>query len=351
VNNRLLRSFTDFAAGWRSPKDPTPEELARVREEIRAHREALTQLETRETEISDYLRDSVQFEQVLPGKEYAEIHKQLLGNERVHPLDSVEELVEMRIGGTDDNKRCFARITPGKKPKLTAGIYTALVDITPEEGSPLTYRDIPGDIDAIKDMPVEPFAVEGENRTVAVILYTISGNQDQTWDRGGRPLAEALHGYLNGQAQQQGFNLVISTLSPLRDFGPWLAQQKGYEGVVNDEGLLDPDFAAYLQDGESHDQLRRMALQYLLTERDGVMNFHLGNGAYVGDIKFNPDNGQDWIMANYVYPNDVDQLTQQKQFYKTSNLRILAPHLQQILGYEAELQQKATVLPRAAISA
>ncbi len=338
---RLLPSFATFAAGWRGKRDPTPDDLARVQAEI-------AKLQEQETEIATFLRNSVQFEPVDRSEQYADIHAQLFANERVHPVESVEELVEMRIGSAGDNKKCFARITPGKNPKLTAGIFTAMVDITPEDGS-LSYRDIPGDIDAIRNMPIEPFAVDGEDRTVAVILYTISGNQNQTWDRGGRPLAAGLHEYLNGQAEQHGFNLVMSTLSPLREFGPWLAQQQGYAGLLDENGKPSSDFAAYLQDEEGHDELRRMALRYLLTQRDDVLNFHLGNGAYIGDLKFNPDDEQDWIMVNYVYPNDPEQLAHQRDFYKNTKLRILAPHLQKLAGYDGDLQSKATVLMEAGI--
>ncbi len=344
VRSRIITTFAEFAKGWRSPRDPTPEELARIQADIRTRKDELSQLEAREQEMSSHLRGTVQFEQILPTKAYKALHDQLFKNERVHPVASVEELVGNRIGGVDDNKRCFARVTPGKSPKLTAGIFTAMVDITPTDGD-LNYRDIPGDIDAIKELPIEPFVLEGKGRTIAVILYTVSGNQEQSWDKGGRPLAGALHSFLNGQAEQQGFNLVLSTLSPIRLFGKWLSTQPGYEGAVNADGELSDEFADFLRDEASQDSIRLMTLKYLLTQRDPVMNFHLGNGAYIGDIKFNPDNGEDWVMINYVYPNDPEMLAQQKHFYEMSDMRVLAPHLQQILGYDAELQKKATVLP------
>ncbi len=352
--SKFLETFAEFASGLSRAGKPSPSALGSLDAKIAALDEQRAALVKQREEMAAALQEKTQFSIVLPDrKKWGHIHDQLLANERVHPLDDVEELVRMRIGTESDNKRCFVRLTGDKKPVVTAGIFTAMVDIT-GQGADNPYRGIPGNIDDIKRMPVEPFSPTEETQTVAAILYTISRNDGQDWDRGGKPLAETVYKYLNGQAETQGFNLVISTLSPIRTpmpdgtsvnrFGQWLVKQPGYEGIADENGHATPEFGAFLLDEKEHDQLRKFVLQYLLTQKDGVMKFHLGNGAYIGDIKFNPGNAEDWAMVNYVYPNDPEELSRNRDYFKTSQSPIVAPHLQKLIGYDAELQSKATVM-------
>jgi hypothetical protein len=322
-------------------KKPTPQALARLTAQIADLDATRADLVAQRDEMVDILKDSISFEQILPGKKHTLLHEQLLDNEQVHKLSTIEELVEKRIGDEGSNKRCFARVNrDGKKPIVTTGIFTALIDISSEETT--SYADIPGNINGVKEMPIEPFHVTSETKTVAAILYTISNDGKDSWDKGGRPLAEEVYAFLKAEAEEHGYQLVISTLSPVRKFSPWLSQQNGYEGFWdNEEEIASNEFMAHLQDEENHIHIKQMLLRYLLTERDPVLNFHLGNGAYIGDIKINPDNPKDWVMINYVYPDNEEHLAANKEFYNNSKMRMLAPHLLALIGHDPELQAQA----------
>ena len=338
----LSINFTDVAErlgiGFNKP---SPERLAKLDAAILA-------LQKEKEEVAKALKQSIQFEQIPPDSKYNELHKQLLANERVHPLESVGELVEQRIGDENSNKRCFARVSRRGSPKVTAGIFTALVrtGVDPEE---MTYGDIPGNIDEIKNMPVEPFSVPDEAEKVVAILYTISSDNTLDWEKGGgRPLASAVHQYLSAQAEEQGFNLIISTLSPVRNFSKWLSKQEGFENILDDSGEVTDLFMDDLENDDYAEEIKKQLLHYLVTEKDIVLNFHLGNGAFVGDLKINKGNKQDFAMVNYVYPATQDLLMEHSKFYNESGIRLLAPHLEDMLGLDVELRHNATPIPPSA---
>lgn len=339
--NRVAEIF-----GFNASATATPEALAKIRAQKASTLKRLEELTAQEEETAQALKEGVAFEQILPGKENTALHEQLLANEQVHKLNSTEELVSQRIGDTTANKRCFARVNRnGKKPVVTTGIFTALIDITPENGNGIAYGDIPGNINDVKDLPVETFDIGDGNKTVAAILYTISNDGKDSWDKGGRPLAGRVYQYLKAEAEERGYNLVISTLSPIRDFSKWLNEREGFQGFWNEEEkTADPNFMARLNDPEGQAIIEKMVMEYLLDAKDPVMNFHLGNGAYVGDIKINPDNPQDWIMMNYVYPDDENQLANNREFYLQSKTRTLAPHLYAIVANNPQLAPKARCL-------
>ena len=324
----------------------TPEALAKIVARKAAALKTLQDLTKQEEEMTLALKGDVAFEQILPGKDNKVLHEQLLANEQVHKLDSTEELVSQRIGDTTANKRCFARVNRnGKKPVVTTGIFTALIDITPENGKDTAYGDIPGNINAVKDLPVETFDIGDGNKTVAAILYTISNDGRDSWDKGGRPLAGGVYQYLKAEAEERGYNLIISTLSPIRDFSKWLNEKEGFQGFWNEENkTADPNFMKRLNDPDGQAIIEKMVMEYLLETKDPVMNFHLGNGAYIGDIKINPDNPQDWIMMNYVYPDDENQLGNNREFYLKSKTRTLAPHLYAIVANNPLLAPSARCL-------
>ena len=294
--------------------------------------------------MEDYLRKGIGMEQILPHKSFSKLHEQLLEAELVHPLESVEELVKMRIGEQNENKRCFARVTHQGGPTLTAGIYTALVDLSDKQ-SALDYADIPGNINLIKNLPMSVFNKGSKTKHACAVLYTISSAQSAPFDKGGRPLARAVYEYLHEEAQENGYELIVSTLSPVRKLLPFLDSQDflADESACLDEKASDA-LLAYMSDEQNLERLKHKVIEYLITQKDLVLNFHLGNGAYIGDIKFNPENATDPVMINYVYPSDADQLEQNAAFYQDSKIRLMAPHLAQLIGPDKELQSKSACI-------
>ena len=307
-------------------------------------------------ELVEALRSDIQFEQILPDKKSKGLHTQLHTNEAVHPTETVEELVEMRVGGIGANKRCFARVIENGKPEVTAGIFTALVKVPNTDGH-MNYDSIPGDIAAIRDMEVEEFSPpqESEDQTVVAVLYTISSNSKHNLEKSGRLLASDVYGYLHSEAQEKGYSLLISTLSPIRGFSKWLADQEGFENYFDkDANPKQPkpteEFMGFIQDPANQDIVKHMMMRYLLEDKEGgkprdpVMNFHLGNGAYIGDLKFNTDNGQDWVMVNYVYDSDPRNVQANQELYDAAKMRRIAPHLREHLQNQPTLLRQADVV-------
>ena len=312
-------------------QDPL-DRLAQIRQEI-------ARLTAEETELVQTLRGSIHFEQILPDTDKAStaLHRQLFENERVHPVESVQELIAKRIGREGDNKRCFARVIPNGQPTVSAGICTALVNVPTNNGE-VDYGQIPGNIEQIRDMDIAEFTPpeRGEGTTVAV-LYTISSSSKHEWERGGRPLANSTYKFLHAEAAQRGHPLIISTLSPVRKINDWLKDQDCLADLF--AGPRD-DFMAFLEDAGNRQAISAKVMEYLITEQDPVLNFHLGNGAYIGDLKYNSGNTEDWVMVNYVYPSDVGMLEENKAAYKATKVRAIAPHLQVHLGRDASLKSQ-----------
>lgn len=319
----LSALFSNAKVPYTFMKKGTPTELAYVDTRI-------AEWQSRRSDIVAGLKENVQFEQVLPGEENQTLHDKLFENEKVHPLPSVEELVEQRIGGTNANKRCYARVNRNQgKEEVTTGIFIALREIDAPEGN-VSYNDISGNINGVKDTPIEDFTPE-EGATVEAILYTISGQHP--WDKGGRELAAQVYEYLHSEAAEKNYNLIISTLSPVREFTPHLQKQEGFENLLDEDGEVSDEFMMFMQSEEAQEELEHRLLRYLIMEKDPVLNFHLGNGAYIGDVKFNPENKEDWVMVNYVYPDAPEELAQNQKAYK-DGMRVLAPHLHEFLGDE-----------------
>ncbi len=114
-----------------------------------------------------------------------------------------------------------------------------------------------------------------------------------------------------------------------------LSNKQGYEDCFerSEEGYLvaTDDFMEKLQDDDFQDIIKHKFLTYLLIEDDPVENFHLGNGAEIGDLKFNLKDNRDWVMVNYVYPESPELLENNAQIYR-SGKRLLASHLHNILN-------------------
>lgn len=316
-----------------------PEKLAALDAKI-------SQLQNEREELVDELRRDIQFEQVLPDQSNTDIHEQLIDKERVHPLSSLDELIQKRIGGEDSNKRCFARIVRNGKPEVNACIYTAFIKLDTQES--INYQDIPGHIETVKNMDAQPTKFKaGDN--VSVILYSISSNSDHDWEKGGRPLANAIYNYITSWSEEHECNTVISTLSPIRNVTDWLEEQDGFTDIKDHKNTISSQFLTKL-DNKNHQQaIKKQVLTYLLTEKDPVLNFHLGNGAYIGDIKLNNDNKKDWVMINYVYPTNPQQRENNQSLYANSKIRLIAPHLNDLLGHNnPELHRNSSCISHTA---
>ena len=329
-------------------RDPSTKDLARVQAQKSELHSKLEELEKQETEIVSQLREGILFEQILPTKEHTSLHEQLTHNERVHPVSDIDELLKLRVGDECANKRCFARVMHGNNAggEITAGIYTALVNVPSIDNGKILSSSIPGDITAIKNLPIERFTPpeEGSNQATVAVLYSISGNRKYEWEKGGRPLAGAVYEYLQTEAKERKYNLLISTLSPVRSFGNWLYKQEGFANLVDENGRILEQAGAYLKSSAGTDKIKGQVIRYLISEPDDVANFHLKNGAYIGDIKTTIENEQDWVMANYVYSADSTQLFRLKSLYQSTNTRALAPHLMKYLDYQPDLLEKSTCL-------
>lgn len=335
-------SLRDFATiAFLGRKDPVTR-LAAVEKQLAQATSEVERLTAERETIVSGLREEIQFEQILPDKKYTPLHQQLLDNERVHPLATTDELVGKRIGAQGTNKRCFARVISNGSPVVTAGIFTALQTVPNNANGEVEYQDIAGNINAVKDMEKEDFQVPSEGETAIAILYTISSSSKHEWEKGGRPLASSVYLFLHAEAKEKGYNLIVSTLSPVRNFSAWLSKQEEFQSYFDKDVYPTEEFMGFLNDEDNRDLIKSKLMEYLISQKDPVLNFHLGNGAYIGDIKFNEDNKQDWVMINYVYPSDVGMLASNQNMYSKTGMRPIAPHLQNCVSDEPELRSKVT---------
>jgi hypothetical protein len=85
------------------------------------------------------------------------------------------------------------------------------------------------------------------------------------------------------------------------------------------------------------ERLKNFALQYLSENRNPVQKFHMGNGAYIGDVNLdaNVKGSADYkdgmnVMVNYVYPGNERRLELQSAY--AGGEMTMAPHLMQTAG-------------------
>ncbi|MGB1076870.1 MAG: malonyl-CoA decarboxylase domain-containing protein [Bdellovibrionales bacterium] len=345
----LLSAFTRATEA-----DKGIQRLQKVSKAIQNTEANLQKLKEEKASIEKGLAQKVvEFTQVLPTEEHGVFHTQLFKNEKVHPLRTTEELVSQRIGPEDSNRRCYIRYVDrkGLGPKITAGIFVdfSVIDLDPHKNF---EENFPGNINAVKNTSIEMLIPPGKEsgQYVVAILYTISNGEnssDMSWEKGGRSLASNIYQRLYDEASEKGYNLIISTLSPVRTpqndgISKWLYEQKDFRHLVskqeNGEYVASNKLLDLIQTPEGQDVMRQQVIRYLASYRnsegypDQVMNFHLGNGAYVGDINFNQDNPKDWLMMNYVYHPDSNVVTSNQTLYSHRNadgsyLRPMSAHL------------------------
>jgi len=222
------------------------------------------------------------------------LHAQLLENEKVHPCTK-DELLGRRLGEEDTDKACFALVLNlPDRPLILAGVYVCFVKTKNDQGRHL-HRGLPGFVENVKHSYPKPI-----KECDTAVLYSISS----VFPGAGPELAQQVYYFLHE-------DFILTTLSPVRKF----TNEK-----VREEWLALPAF-----------EIQRDTLAYLLLGGDDVSNFHLGNGAYVGDININPESERDWVTINYVYPVKPGRLVVNKDIYKDHGTIFVSPYLHDVV--------------------
>lgn len=219
------------------------------------------------------------------------------GRDKVHPLSSVDDLVQFRLGYAGWSKQCFAMIAPESASgprRILSAIYTYWS--SPEN------LELPGQVDRILAEPSAPL----EKEPTVVTFYSIS-----SFARGaGETLIKALHAQFSQAAQSP----KLTTLSPLRTLAQWLAEP-AQESIK----FCDLDT----------DARRAVVARYLAERRDPVQQFHLANGAQVGGIRpdANAPGTEDDVrgsgfMVNYLYPRRAERLAENRDILSGGGLPV-----------------------------
>ncbi|MBN8520868.1 MAG: malonyl-CoA decarboxylase family protein [Alphaproteobacteria bacterium] len=241
-------------------------------------------------EASTLLCERATLQRITPDSHPALI-RQLHDNEAVHKCGR-DELVSHRLGHEKTDKACFALVMETKvEPVILAGIFTYF-DQTLDAEKGLRHKGLAGFVDHVKKQ--EPKSMTEAHDTA--VFYTITS----VFPGAGATLVQRVYQELHAR-------FVLTTLSPIRSF------------------TKDQDRTTLL--GLDRSKLQAQVLSYLLENKDPVMKFHLGNGAYIGDIKINPDSAQDWITINYVYPVKPERLNLNRILYKSQGTIFLSPYL------------------------
>lgn len=201
------------------------------------------------------------------------LFEQIIRNEQVHPIRDTNDLLEHRLGMEGTNKDCQAlTVTTRQGQQILAQIFRYHVEVDVEAGM-VDLQNLPGNVDLVKSSSIDQLTGK-ENVTG---YWTISSEQPENR----RPISgigRDLVGALIKATPQGRFE---TTISPCRG----LYKRLDIMEIRN----MDPQDA------------RQAALEYLLDRKDPVLGFHVGNGAYIGWIHFNPQSETDPIVINYVY--------------------------------------------------
>ncbi len=209
---------------------------------------------------------------------------QLVGHDRVHMhgARTLEELRSCRLGGPNFDRTCFAMVQEGDIVQAAIYVHKSYARLNSD-------RDLHGNVRRI----LEGDTHERREKPTALTFYSISNITDTPG--AGQRLVLNLHDHLT---REYG-GVRMTTLSPLRSFDK------------NMSGQGRTDFAV-LSDAEK----RRTVIEHLLSGSDGVQQFHMGNGARIGDVKLMAGDRSDEggnvqphaAMVNYVYENDPSVL-------------------------------------------
>lgn len=307
---------------------------------LRSYEYKQARLEVKRAALLDKLSDKVTFQAIDASEDNTDLHDQIYNIERVHPLADLDELRNKRLGAEGDDKRCFAQVSHvQRKRHVTSCIYVSYEKVG-LQGGMLSYTDIPGNINQVKYRNIDKFepALGEDNQVNMAILYTISSHAENVWEKGGRDMAGDVYGHLYQDARDKGYPLLVSTLSPVRGFSQWLIENRDlsnlflFEKAEGHKIEASRDVLEAISTSQGQEKYSTLLMEYLLNIKDPVMNFHLGNGAYIGQIQFNEDNKQDWVMLNYVYDPDPVKVEMYRDIYRNEKIRVTAPHIQELVS-------------------
>ncbi len=246
----------------------------------------------------------------------------LIGRDEVHStgVDTKENLLKYRVGGEAFNRSCFA--VQDFSGELQSAIY-----LHKDYAQVKTPRHLCGNVNGILSGEARHMA---EQKPLSIIFYSITRLGAM------KGAGEILIGQLHKHLTEKYPETVLSTLSPLR-------QPKDKFGI----DIFLSEACPFPAEQMHADEKRAHALAFLTLKKEGVQNFHMGNGAIIGDIKVDADRvGTHRLMVNYIYSPDAAELKANAAQYRNSSgldiLKLASPHLVQ----EARSQISFSNLPR-----
>jgi len=235
------------------------------------------------------------------------IIRQLHGNEAVHEAPSKEFRATRTNGGPEKDKTAYALVLEtAEGPVTLAGIFAKKAALPVHDGG-IKHTDLPGHVGEIKR--AKPAGNKDKHNTFG--FYSISSNQDFGGTGSGKALIVRVRETLKD-------SFALTTVSPVRGF--------------HEKRDMEAFFAL------TDDQKTQEVLAYLMRGKDPVASFHLGNGAYIGNIHFNADDPDDPVTINYVYPGS-DDILEANQEHKKSGLIVMAPHLYRLASQQDNLRK------------
>jgi hypothetical protein len=202
-----------------------------------------------------------------------EILKQLMDNEKVHKVENLEQLKNTRLGKDGDNKDCeVLMVKTNQGPIILAQIFRFHTVVRADEQGVLHPRDYPHELEILRDVVPETMS---ENVTHTG-YYTVSS----TWAGAAAYLVKTL--------DSEHPNLKEITISPIDSKAEEYNQKFGLSDLLNDPEVSDTE-------------IRQRVFDLIYEKKNGVANFHLGNGASVGWIHINREANVHKIVINYVY--------------------------------------------------
>ncbi len=291
---------------------------------FKKQRDGLSTAEENEFEtLKAVLSRTLDLVEICPGD--VDLARQLIGRDRVHTFgtDTLENLQRYRLGGPNGNKTAYALIDPqGEQGRQVLSAIYVYWETKPVK----SFGDLNGDV---ADILGKPCGLRSSGPT-STAFYSISGFPN-AMPGAGEMLITRLHEHLT----QTMPDCVLSTLSPVRTMRHW------YEPLTKkawDSGLPAHAVSDVLDDPS----LKRLVLAHLLSNKNPVQIFHMGNGAIIGDIKLkaNSAGSEDdadgmGIMINYVYDRDSAVLKDNRVFYRQERLLdLVSDHVKQELGVE-----------------
>ena len=237
---------------------------------------------------------------------------QLIGNkaDKVHPVEKTRKgFINDRVGNGMQTHQTWVRTDADGQ--VEAALYTARFN-----KAIVTEADFHGDVADI--LTRSPSEAKGQGNP-SFIFYSISSFK--------RGAGEALIGAVRGEMETSSHHMTASTLSPLRVGGSKPAEERNFTDWVRANITTDID-----EIRNDTNFLQGLALRYLSENINPVQKFHMGNGAYIGDVNLNAnikgsadyEDGMN-VMVNYVYPREQKRAQLQGQ-YQSGKLMI-ADHL------------------------